>query len=238
MARGMGARRSLVATLSVPLIAVVMAVALFLPIINHSYASPQTYTYHLTIQRGANTTLTITNNTIQLTIAYNENYGSVSGTLMNNFFIASGRRVYISYVPTFCEVKPAPIPFNDEVTPSVLAKPVVHLLTLGASHLIILPPPPPPPPLPPPPPPAQKSVGSINLTISFIPVEPISAPVNITVPLLPCTPFSSSVNLLPGYYKVTVQFAWLLSSEFYGLNGVLNISVVHINVITPLPKSP
>ena len=223
----MGARRSLV-SLSVPLIAVVLAVALFLPIINHSYASPQTYTYHLTIQRGANTALTITNNTIQLTIAYNENYGSASGTLMKNFFVASGRRVYISYMPTFCEVKPAPIPFNDEVTPSVLAKPVVHLLTLGTSHLIIL---------PPPPPPVQKSVGSINLTISFIPVEPISAPVNITVPLLPCAPFGSSVNLLPGYYKVTVQFAWVLTSGFYGLNGVLNISVVHINVITP-PKSP
>ncbi len=233
----MGARRSLV-SLSVPLIAVVLAVALFLPIINHSYASPQTYTYHLTIQRGANTMLTITNNTIQLIIAYNENYGSASGTLMKNFFIASGRRVYISYVPTFCEVKPAPIPFNDEVTPSVLAKPVAHLLTLGDSHLIILPPPPPPPPLPPPPPPVQKSVGSINLTISFIPVEPISAPVNVTVPLLPCTPFSSSVNLLPGYYNVAVQFAWVLTSEFYGLNGVLNISVVHINVITPPPKSP
>jgi len=217
VARGMGARRSLV-SLSVPLIAVVMAVALFLPAFNYSYISPKTFTYHLAIQRGTNTTLTITNSTILLTIAYNESYGSVSGTLMKNFFTASKESVYVSFAPTFCEVKPAPIP---GVT--------------GTSHLFILPPPPPPPP---PPLPAQKSVGSINLTISFIPVTSISAPVNITVPLLPCAPFSGSATLPPGYYNVTVHFVWVLTGEFFGLNGTLNISVAHINVITPLPELP
>jgi len=219
VARGMGARRSLV-SLSVPLIAAVLAVALFLPAFNYNYLSPKTFTYHLAIQRGANTTLTITNSTILLTIAYNESYGSVSGTLMKNFFTASKESVYVSFVPTFCEVKPAPIPLG----------------VTGASHLFILPPPP--PPLPPPPPPfAQKSVGSINLTISFIPITSISAPVNITVPLLPCAPFSGSVSLLPGYYNVTVKFVWVLTGEFFGLNGTLNISIAHINVITPLPGS-
>jgi len=109
VARGMGARRSLV-SLSVPLIAVVMAVALFLPAFNYNYISPKTFTYHLAIQRGTNTTLTITNSTILLTIAYNESYGSVSGTLMKNFFTASKESVYVSFAPTFCEVKPAPIP--------------------------------------------------------------------------------------------------------------------------------
>jgi len=102
----MGARRSLV-SLSVPLIAVVLAVALFLPAFNYSYISPKTFTYHLAIQRGTNTTLTITNNTILLTIAYNESYGSISGTLMKNFFTASKESVYVSFAPTFCEVKPA-----------------------------------------------------------------------------------------------------------------------------------
>jgi len=90
----MGARRSLV-SLSVPLIAVVMAVALVSPVLNYSYASPQTFTYHLAIQRGTNTTLTITNNTILLTIAYGENYGSVSGTLAKDLFIASGGREFM-----------------------------------------------------------------------------------------------------------------------------------------------
>jgi len=66
VARGMGARRSLV-SLSVPLIAVVLAVALVSPALNYSYISPKTFTYHLAIQRGTNTTLTITNNTILLT---------------------------------------------------------------------------------------------------------------------------------------------------------------------------
>ncbi len=47
----MGARRSLV-SLSVPLIAVVMAVALVSPALSYNYASPQTFTYHLAIQRG------------------------------------------------------------------------------------------------------------------------------------------------------------------------------------------
>jgi len=209
----MGTRRSLVPVLSVPLIAVVLAVALVLPVLNYSYTSPKTFTYHLAIQRGANTTLTITNSTILLTIAYNENYGSASGTLMKNFFTASKESVYISFVPTFCEVRPTPIPLG----------------ITGTSHLFILPPPPPPP--------AQKSVGFINLTISFIPVTPTSAPVNITVPLLPCAPFSSSVTLLPGYYNVTVHFVWVLTGEFFGLNGTLNISVAHINVITPLSES-
>jgi hypothetical protein len=212
----MGARRSLV-SLSVPLIAVVLAVALFLPAFNYNYISPKTFTYHLAIQRGTNTTLTITNSTILLTIAYNESYGSVSGTLMKNFFTASEESVYVSYAPTFCEAKPAPIPLG----------------TTGASHLFILPPPPPPPP-----PPAQKSVGSINLTISFVPLASTSAPVSITIPLLPCAPFSGSVTLLPGYYNVTVQFVWVLTGEFFGLNGTLNISVAHINVITPLPEFP
>jgi len=111
VARGMGARRSLV-SLSVPLIAVVLAVALFLPAFNYSYISPKTFTYHLAIQRGTNTTLTITNSTILLTIAYNESYGSISGTLMKNFFTASKESVYVSFAPTFCEVKPAPIPLG------------------------------------------------------------------------------------------------------------------------------
>ena len=230
----MGARRSLVSALSVPLIAVVLAAALILPTFSYNYISPQTFTYHLAIQRGASTTLTITNSTILLTIAYNESYGSISGTLMKDFFIGSSGRVYVSFVPTFCEVKPAPIPL-DKATPSALIKPAAHLSTPGISHLFILPPPPPPPP---PPSPVQKSVGSINLTISFIPVTPISEPVNITVPLLPCAPFISSASLLPGYYNVTVEFVWVLPGEFFGLNGTLNISVAHTNVITPLPEFP
>ena len=230
VARVMGARRSLVSALSVPLIAVVLAAALILPTFNYNYTSPKTFTYHVAIERGSNTTLTITNHTILLTIAYNESYGSASGTLMKNFFIASNGRVYVSFVPTFCEVKPAPIPL-DKATPSALIKPAVHLTTLGVSHLFILPPPPPPPS------PVQKSVGSINLTISFIPVMPTSAPVNITVPLLPCAPFSGSATLLPGFYNVTVEFVWVLPGEFFGLNGTLNISVAHVNVITPLPGS-
>jgi len=234
----MGARRSLV-SLSVPLIAVVLAVALVSPALNYSYASPQTFTYHLAIQRGTNTTLTITNNTILLTIAYGENYGNVSGTLAKDLFIASGGRVYVSFVPTFCEVRPTPIPLGA-VMPPIQTKPTVHLLTLGASHLFITPPPPPPPPPHWPPLPAQKPAGLIDLYISFIPVTPTAKPVNVTVQILPCTPFyttNSSATLSPGYYDVTVKFVWVLSSEFYALNGTLSISMSHINVITPMSGS-
>jgi len=227
----MGARRSLVSALSVPLI-VVLAVTLILPTFSYNYISPQTFSYQVAIKRGTNTTLTITNSTILLTIAYNESYGSASGTLMKDFFIGSSGKVYVSFVPTFCEVKPAPIPL-DKATPSALIEPA--MTTLGVSHLFILPPPPPPPP---PLHPVQKSVGSINLTISFIPLTSTSGPVNVTVPLLPCAPSTSSAALLPGFYNVTVKFVWLLVGEFYGLNGTLNISVAHINVITPLPKFP
>ena len=242
----MGARRSLV-SLSVPLIAVVMAVALVSPALNYSYASPQTFTYHLAIQRGTNTSLTITNNTILLTIAYGENYGSVSGTLAKDLFIASGGRVYVGFVPTFCEVRPTPIPPNVPIVPipTNQTKPTMHLATLGASPHFIGPSPPPPP--PPPPslphlllPPVQKPAGLIDLYISFIPVTPTSAPVNVTVQILPCTPFyttNSSATLLPGYYNVTVKFVWVLSSEFYALNGTLSISMSHTNVITPLSGS-
>ena len=220
VARGMGARRSLISAFGVPLIAVVLAVALFLPTFNYSYNSPKTFTYHLAIQRGTNTTLTITNSTILLTIAYNESYGSVSGTLMNDFFVASKERVYVSFMPTFCEVKEVSVPLG----------------IIGASHPFLLPPPPPPPS----PPPVQKPAGLINLTISFVPVTPTSGPVNVMVQILPCTPFfttNSSATLLPGYYNVTVHFVWVLTGEFFGLNGTLNISVAHINVITPLPGS-
>jgi len=236
----MGARRSLV-SLSVPLIAVVLAVALFLPAFNYNYISPKTFTYHLAIQRGTNTTLTITNNTILLTIAYGENYGSVSGTLAKDLFIASGGRVYVTFMPTFCEVRPTPIPPNVPI-PTNQTKPTTHLATLGASPLFIIPsPPPPPPPLPHLPLlPVQKPAGLIDLYISFIPVTPTAGPVNVTVQILPCTQFfttNSSATLLPGYYNVTVTFVWVLSSEFYALNGTLSISMSHTNVITPLSGS-
>ena len=231
----MGARRSLVSVLSVPLIAVALAATIFLPTFSYNYISPQTFTYQVAIMRGTNTTLTITNHTILLTIAYNESYGSASGTLMKDFFIGSSGKVYVSFVPTFCEVKPVPIPL-DRAAPSAPIEPA--MTTLGVSHLFILPPSPPPPPPPPPLPPVQKSVGSINLTISFIPLTSTSGPVNVTVPLLPCAPSASSAALLPGFYNVTVKFVWLLVGEFYGLNGTLNISVAHINVITPLPEFP
>jgi hypothetical protein len=237
----MGIRRSLVPALSVPLIAVVLAVALVSPAFNYSYVSPQTFTYHVAIQRGTNTMLTITNNTILLTIAYGENYGSASGTLAKDLFIASGGRVYVSFVPTFCEVRPTPIPL-DIAMPPVLTESAIHQSALGAPQIIIVPPPPPPPP---PPPhwhllPVQKPAGLIDLYISFIPVTPTSGPVNVTVQILPCTPFfttNSSVTLLPGYYDVTVKFVWVLSSEFYALNGTLSINVAHTNVITPLSGS-
>jgi len=208
----MGARRSLITALGVPLLTVMLVVALILSTRNYSYAPPQTFTYQVTIQRGTNTTLMTANRTILLTIAYSENYGNASGTLMNDIFIASGGRVYVSFMPTFCEVKVPPAPLK-------------------------LPPSPPPPYWPPPP--AQKSVGYIDLYINFVPLTPVSGPSSVKVQVFPCMPFvSNSTTLLPGFYSVTAEFVWLLPGGFYGLNGTLNISVIHINTITPIPEFP
>jgi len=233
----MNTRRS-IAILSVPILVVALA-ALSLPYFN--YNSMHTYTYQLMITRGKNTSLTIENGVIVLTIAYNNSYGNASSTLISNLFVGEAEKVYVSYVSSFCAAKPTPVP----QTSTAFNNPDISLPSPSASHLIIVQPPPPPP-LPPPTPPlqpqphlpTQNPLGILELYISFIPLTPTMKPVNISVQLLPCLPFSnvnSPVTLQPGFYNVSVKFEWILTGAFTGLNGTLNIDLTPINIITPAP---
>jgi len=228
----MNTRRS-IAILSVPILVVALA-ALSLPYFN--YNSMHTYTYQLMITRGKNTSLTIENGVIVLTIAYNNSYGNASSTLISNLFVGEAEKVYVSYVSSFCAAKPTPVP----QTSTAFNNPDISLPSPSASHLIIVQPPPPPsPPLQPQPHlPTQNPLGILELYISFIPLTPTMKPVNISVQLLPCLPFSnvnSPVTLQPGFYNVSVKFEWILTGAFTGLNGTLNINLNHINIITPAP---
>jgi len=242
----MNTRRSIV-ILSVPILVVALVMALSLPYFN--YNSMHTYTYQLMITRGKNTSLTIKNDVIMLTIAYNNSYGNASSTLISNLFVGEAEKVYVSYVSSFCAAKPTPVP----QTSTAYNNPDISLPSPSASHLIIVRPPPPPPPspilpppLPPPTPPlqpqphlpTQNPLGILELYISFIPLTPTMEPVNIPVQLLPCLPFSnvnSPIILQPGFYNVSVKFKWILTGTFTGLNGTLNIDLSHINIITPAP---
>ncbi len=85
----MNARRS-IAILSVPILVAALA-ALSLPYFN--YNSMHTYTYQLMITRGKNTSLTIENGVVVLTIAYNNNYGNASSTLISNLFVGEPEKV-------------------------------------------------------------------------------------------------------------------------------------------------
>jgi len=242
----MNTRRSIV-ILSVPILVVALVMALSLPYFN--YNSMHTYTYQLMITNGKNTSLTIKNDVIMLTIAYNNSYGNASSTLISNLFVGEAEKVYVSYVSSFCAVIPTPVP----QTSTAYNNPDISLPSPSASHLIIVRPPPPPPPspilpppLPPPTPPlqpqphlpTQNPLGILELYISFIPLTPTMEPVNIPVQLLPCLPFSnvnSPIILQPGFYNVSVKFKWILTGTFTGLNGTLNIDLSHINIITPAP---